>query len=517
MGIENVLSILLGINTLPNSQAISDANQENIARVQEQYAPFTLGTHETKENKKRLRKDIYTKWEQMMKFAPIAEGIGIHVSAALGGDATTSKQVFITPAQRLREGKGAAINAQLKQLEESIPSLENLINLHIVKIVRDGVGFGDSYVRVYGKKNVGVTDLVCNEFTHPPLIQSFEQGGRTVAFHALDTKNWQKTVSKFSTIQMLRLKMPRLSNVPQFDITDGMSIAKMLQDDDIEKLPVHPAYIGGSLLYEVEGAYDNVILGLTTMNSQQIADAVNQIFLSVNMSGMPPAQQKAYVNGLEGIIQEHEKYIKNALSGGEAIWNTKYHFLPTFDEKQLLNPIGDIKGQRVSTINTETFMINVRLLMGGMGLDPSMVGWADMLTGGIGEGGAFQTSAQIMRRSMGIRQGSAEFINQLMALHWGYKYNEYFENPLDYPWKVEFYSDQSAAATEQISNRQSLMNTLLLKNQVIITMKEAGLNEENTARLLERDGGMDYDEAVSLARDIVSQREVQENQRFGDE
>lgn len=81
--------------------------------------------------------------------------------------------------------------------------------------------------------------------------------------------------------------------------------------------------------------------------------------------------------------------------------------------------MGDIKNQRSSPINIEQFMINVRLLMGGIGLDPSMVGWADMLTGGIGEGGAFHTSAQIMRRSQDIRTAASEGINQILHLDWG--------------------------------------------------------------------------------------------------
>jgi hypothetical protein len=163
------------------------------------------------------------------------------------------------------------------------------------------------------------------------------------------------------------------------------------------------------------------------MNSQQVADAVNQMFLTLNMAGMPPAQRDAYIRGLEGMLKDHEKFVKNAMEGGEGIWNTKYHVLPTWDEKQILNPVGDIKGQRNSPVNIETFMINVRLLMGGIGLDPSMVGWADMLSGGIGDGAAFHTSSQIMRRSMYIRQSAVQFANDIMHIDWGYCYNEQFD------------------------------------------------------------------------------------------
>ena len=265
--------------------------------------------------------------------------------------------------------------------------------------------------------------------------------------------------------------------------------------------------VGGSFLFAIEKAYDDVMLSLTTMNSQQVADAVNQMFLSLNMAGMPEAQREAYKRGLEGMLQDHEKFVKNAMSGGEGIWNTKYHVLPTWDEKQILNPVGDIKGQRNSPINIETFMINVRLLMGGFGLDPSMVGWADMLAGGLGDGAATLTySSKVMRRSMWIRQSSTQFVNDIMHLDWGYAYNEQFDQ-LDYPWQVEFSSSQSAAVTEENTNKQTQMNTSLLKIQVINSLKESNLSEETMQYMLEKDAGFNYDDAKRVAKDIAASRQ----------
>lgn len=522
MAFQDVLAILLGTNTsqLSDQQQahLNDASQESMAIMQDAINPFSLGTFEGKENKKRTRIEIYTKWEKMLRFAPIAEAMGIHVAAALGGDATTSQQVFITPAARLRDSKQGGVNkAQLEQLEKRIKPMEALINRYIVKICRDGIGFGDGYARVYGKKGGGITDLLANEYTYPPLVQAYEQVNKTVAFQVLDYKNWQKTISKLNMVQMLRLKMPRITHVPQYSASDNFYIMKTLQVDDMENAPIIPAYVGGSFCADVEQFYDNIILCLSVMNSQQIADAVNQVFISINMSAMPPMQRDAYKNGLEKMMRSHEEYVRDALEGGDAIWNTKYHFLPTNNEKQVLNPLGDIKGQRTSPINTETLMINIRLLMGGLGLDPSMVGWADMLTGGIGDGGAFHTSSQIMRRSMMLRQATTQFVNQILALDWGYAYNEEFKNELDYPWQIEYYSDQSAAMTESITNQQQRLSNLMLKAQAIAALKELGLSVDVVARLLERDGGMDYDEALSLAKDLAAQikREQEMQDGFG--
>ncbi len=505
------LSLLLGENVNSYDQQFDTSNQDATAQLYETMAPFSLGTNQTKANKKRTRKEILTKWERMLRFAPIAEGMGIHVSAALGGDSYSGQQVFITPAERLKKANGPAAEKLKKQLDERRVKMEKLINKYLSKLARDAISFGDSYARIYGKKDKGVIDLVCNEYTYPPLIQPFEQGSKTVAFFCLDPRNWQKTITKLNTIQMVRFKMPRMSNIAQYELVETGLVTKMLEGDDPDELPIVPAHLGGSFLYEIEDIYDDVILALASMNSQQIADTVNQMFLTVNMSGMPPAQRQAYIRGLEGLLKNHEAYVRDALSGGEAVWNTAFHMLPVFDEKQVLNPVGDIKNQRSSPINIEQFMINVRLLMGGIGLDPSMVGWADMLTGGIGEGGAFHTSAQIMRRSQDIRTAASEGINQILHLDWGFAYNEQFE-PEDYPWQVEYYSNQTAAATEEINNAQSRMNTTLLKTQVIASLKESNLDVDIMAYILERDTGMKYEEALTLAESIAKSRKFPEDE-----
>ncbi|QXW24560.1 hypothetical protein KXJ74_09070 [Acinetobacter johnsonii] len=480
MAASDILSLLLGPSANSVPLQLANDNQETMVQMFDSFAPFSLGTSSTVENRKRTRKEIYTKWEQMLRFAPVAEGIGINVTAA---------------------------KEQLERLQKRIKPMETLINKYITKICSDGISFGDAYARIYGKKGKGVTDMLCNEFTHPPLIQSFEQGSKTVAFFALNPKNWVKTISKMSSTQMVRLKMPRIVNVPQFDLVETGLIVQMLEGDEPDQLPILPSMVGGSFLFAIEKAYDDVMLSLTTMNSQQVADAVNQMFLSLNMAGMPEAQRGAYKRGLEGMLQDHEKFVKNAMSGGEGIWNTKYHVLPTWDEKQILNLVGDIKGQRNSPINIEKFMINVRLLMGGFGLDLSMVGWADMLAGGLGDGAATLTySSQVMRRSIWIRQSSTQFVNDIMHLDWGYAYNEQFDQ-LDYPWQVEFSSSQSAAVTEENTNKQTQMNTSLLKIQVINSLKESNLSEETMQYILEKDAGFNYDDAKRVAKDIAASRQ----------
>lgn len=464
-------------------------------------APFALGSADTEKNIRRHRKDIYTKWEIMLKDPSIAEAMGIHATAALGGHEARSTMIFVTPKEQYRKSENNHVKQIRRQLEEQRKCLEPMINNIAVKLCRDAISFGDGYVRVYGEKGKGVSHLVCNEYTYPPLVQAYEQADKNIGFHILERRHWQRTVSQLNRVQMLRMKMPRVSIIPQMEIVEGLAVKKMLETDNVGELPVLPAHIGGSFLYEIEDAWWNVNLTLAAMNSQQIADAVSQMFLTINMSGMPPAQQQEYKKGLEKTMASHADHIREALAGGEAIWGTQYHVLPTWDDKQILNPLGDVKGQRSAPINMEVFMVNIRRLMGGLGLDPSMVGWADMLSGGLGNGGFISTSIQTMRRSIMIRQALTEFLDQLLNLDWGYRFGEMFEEG-NYPWQFDFYSDQTAAAAEAANTKQTRMNTLMLVSQSLTALKEVGLNEEENAKLLESIGGFDFEDAQALAKGL---------------
>ncbi len=204
-------------------------------------------------------------------------------------------------------------------------------------------------------------------------------------------------------------------------------------------------------------------------------------------------------------LQNYRDQIREAFKGGEALYGTKYHVLPTWGDKQNIQPVGDLS-QRTAPLNTETLMINLRRIAGGLGLDLSLIGWADMLAGGLGDGASFHTSAQIMRRSMLIRQALIDSYNQLMSLHWGIKYNEYFYDG-DYPWQFDFYSDQSAAATEALNNKQTRMNTVALMAQSLSALREVGLKKDSVRVILEEVGGLDTEQAEKLAQDLEGQHD----------
>lgn len=491
----NMLITNREMNEARTPASIHDVNKQYEAMNQ-----FELGTYYNREKIPRTRQQIYTMWEIMQKDPQIAEALSLHVTAALGGHETTGDQIFITPHDRVR-GKGRRAKELRTKVEREARHIAPIINRHAFSLARQAIGYGDSFARIYQDDRAGVVGLMNNRHTAPPLIMPFEQAGETVGFHALEEEDFERSIAKLTPMQILRVKMPRIENVPQMSLQVWQDEKTLIYDKRYDN-PILPSEVGGSFLYPIEEAWQDVTISRAGLNNQQIADSVKQAFLTINMEGMPPEQAKKYKKGLSDMLGSYRNQIEDAFKGGEALHGTKYHILPQWGEKQILQSVGDIS-QRQAPLSENTLMINLRRLAGGLGIDLALIGWADMLAGGLGDGAAFHTSAQIMRRSMLIRQACIDAFNHLMSIHWGIKYGEYFDAK-EYPWQFDFYSDQNAAATQALNNKQNRANTTTIQAQAIQMLKELGLDKETVQLILEDEMGYDVALAAKIATAITA-------------
>ena len=494
----------LGIKPTPE-QVASSVNASDM---------MMLGVNPTKENAPRTRQEIYTKLQRMAKFAPLAEALNIHIAVALGGDAFNNKVVFIKPASRLRKDEEKLSKFekdQLDKLHKRIPRLEKLINRNIFKICHDAITYGDAFVRPYVQKGSGILEMICDETTLAPYVLPFEVGNKTVAYRLLVSDSSNSLPLGRNTLkcsQMQRLKMQRVTTVNQQTYIDQSMYIRSLEEDDLDKVVPVPAKVGGSFLLPVEDIFDNVVTCLAGMTTQQIADSVKRVMYSIDQEGTTPLQRRMWQSWLTKFLDDNNEYTKEAFAKGEAMWKPQVGIFPQMGSKQAVTLMGDLTGER-RPINTEVFMINVRLLMGGMGSDPSQVGWLDMLTGGLGNGGAISASVQQMLRSQRIRTDTTEFLDQILALDWLYAYGESFTDELDFPWEIEFYSDQTASMTEQVNNQNQRANSGIVICQLAQIIKDLGVSTEVAIKLLERYASLDYEEAKALAESIAKEEQAQ--------
>ena len=490
------------------------ADIKDIDSTYRNYEPYSLGVYYGEDLVRRDRKSIYTEYKMMMQDPTIHAGLNLLVTASLGGHESRGEVIFIRPADKLKN-EGVRAKRLRKMVDDEAEHLQGLINNIIFPLARNGVGYGDSYMRVYPKQGLGIVHAICDEKLDPPLIQAFEQAGRTVGYHVLEISDFEiRSISELNRHQMLRMKMPRITPLPQFRI-DHVLHQQLLTEDDINKVPIIPAPVGGSFLQAVAPAWRDWILSFSALNSQQIADSVNNQFLSMDLSSMPEANREKYKKGLQAsLLALHEK-TRKALGGGEPLWATNYTFLPTWGEKQILSPLGDLT-KRTAPLSMELALTHLKRGMGALGLDLSLVGWMEMISGGLGDGGAFHTSAQVAQQSALIRQSITEPLIDFCIMHLAYKYGEVFKRG-DLPFKIEFYSDITASATEALNNQQTRAGTTSIQLGALQQLKELDMDEEANEIFIADRLGFDDNQAKKIASSLAKSKAKESNENPDDE
>ncbi|WP_109479095.1 hypothetical protein [Paraburkholderia sp. C35] len=180
-----------------------------------------------------------------------------------------------------------------------------------------------------------------------------------------------------------------------------------------------------------------------------------------------------------------------------------YNIIPVTDEKQLTAINGSLTngGGRgpAGSISIEDVLFHAKLLSGAIGSDLSMLGFSELLSGGLGDGGFFRTSAQAAERSRLIRVGLTDFFNHIINIHTEAKYGVIFE-PDERPWHVNFYGTISALESERQKTKTEAMNTGLLLVQMLQQLRELGLDDKALTEILVKIALLDEDQAKLIVK-----------------
>lgn len=445
----------------------------------------------------RARQQIYLKYQQMLTDPVVSGAIRIHVTAALGGHETSGDIVFI-------EAKAAAKKDPKveKLVQELSAELLPLFNRIAMTVAYNGAAYGDGYARMYAKKGKGVVDISCDEMMLPPLIQPYEVGNRTVVCEvAVGPKMRDRLVMD----QIARLKMPRMIYLPQPLAVEKAWRTHILENDP-EKLPVMPSLVGGSFLADAESQYDKFASALQGLVGQRILDSIDESVFTAETADMSVEQKQLFLASVKKMLERSKEMADNLVKSGKPHLARVRHILPVASSKQLLqvqgvNSAGGSGGGRSGNIGIEDVLFHAKLLSGALGIDMSMLGFSDLMSGGLGEGGFFRTSVQAAERSRTIRVALSEFFNHIVDVHLAYKYG-YAYTPSTRPWEVNFYGTISAMETERQRTQLDAANAGMLMSQVFQTLKDSGLDEPAIAHFLERVMKMDKEDAKMYAKSI---------------
>lgn len=440
----------------------------------------------------RSRQAIYNKWAHMESTPVVAAALEILCTAALGGHETNGDVVFIDP-------RGNVDKQHEPLLDEIRGRLTPLFNKIAFTVAYAGCTFGDAYARIYWD-TTGVVDLHTDEMLRAPLVQAYERGSRTVGVTAtIGERSWER----LDMTQIARLKMPRRQWIPQYGVVEKALKGK-LTENDIDQLPTLPAMVGGSILFNAEPAFDDLMASLLGVVGQRWMDSIDEQIITANMTSMTEADQERFRNNLVRMLEKSKRVAEDAIKRNQPVLERIRHILPVWDDKQTIQVMPANGGQpgRAGNITIEDILLHARLLSGALGVDLTMLGFADQMSGGLGEGGYFRTSAQAAEKARAIRGALIEFFNHIIDIHC-LKSRGFVFAPEHRPWELNFYGSISALETEQKQRKLDETNAATMTIDVLSRLKDLGADEAYAEEFLVSQMSMDVERAKALAKIVA--------------
>lgn len=446
----------------------------------------------TRHNKARTRHAIYQDWIMMEKDPVVSTALQMHAIAALGGHESKGDVVFIEAEAHASE--------QDKQLIEALKGdLLEMFNKVAFSVAYNAIAFGDAYSRTYYEKGKGLVRLVSDEMLHPSLILPYEKGGETSGFIVGSDKNY---LARMTTLQIARMKMPRVAWIPQMSVVSKAYRANILEDD-IQRLPQLPSMIGGSFLFAAEKPFWDFYVSLNAMVGQRLVDSIDEAFITVNMSGSTRDQQMRMAENLKQILTTSKEIADKAMNG-ESYLGRKRHVIFTHNEKQFTTHGDTLSSKRQGSVTLDDVMLHAKLLAGALKIDLSMLGFSEILSGGLGEGGFFRNSAQIAESSRLIRIALADFFLSILDNHCLFKYGKKF-SPHNRPFNINFYGSISAFENERQQTRATMVGSAGIIAQTLAAAKELGLGEKELVMFMSKQMSIDEEEAAIYAKSMSNQ------------
>lgn len=446
----------------------------------------------------RNRTLLYLKYQQMMATPLVAGALRQHITAALGGHETTGDLIF------LETKADAKSDARLEKLVTEIAAdLLPMFNRIAMRTAYNAVGYGDAYARIYTKKGIGVTSIVSDEMLLPPLVIPYEQGEKTVAC-VVATGSEQR--SQLNMLQIARLKMQRLLYTAQ-PLASEKAMRSAIEEDDPEKMPIMPALVGGSFLADAEDQYNKFMLALVGLVGQRALDSIDETIFTADMGDMTVDQRKQFKDNIKKMLERSKEIADKVAREQTPMLRRIRHWLPTYSggkqsvQIQALNSAGGTGAGRSGNYSIEDVMFHAKLLAGALGIDISQLGFADVLSGGLGEGGFFRNSVQSAERARVIRAAMTDFFNHIIDVHLMVKYGRTFTDS-DRPWQISFYGTISAMEAERTKTQLDAANTGMVLAQLFGMLKDAGLEEKALQHFMERVLRLDSEDAKMYAIDI---------------
>lgn len=392
----------------------------------------------------------------MLEDPTISSAISMHVSQALSAKTGTGEIISIESVS----DKDDPITIDLRN------TFKDMVNSKCQSWAYNAAAIGCWYVRPYGQRGKGIEHVRSDYYTHPRFIYEYEHGGRLAGYtHAHQNPARDGRVIVIEPWKFVAFKLPRWHMDSTIEpIRHDLDVFDIRDDDCYREELVEAQDYGESLLRTAFSPWYDLQNAILSLNMSRRNAARLERLVGVQTGKLSPVKAAEYLNTVSSRLKRaNEAHANQSLSKGfvQTIVN---HLVPIFGDRGRLD-ISTIEGSP-NIEGLEDVKFHVNRLGGAIGVDPSLLGFGDMLSGGLGEGGYFRLSILAAMKSEAIRRAIRTGLEELFCIHVALKHGKYFL-PGERPWRIVFNSISTALEREESENIQTRINTATMIAQIV--------------------------------------------------
>lgn len=234
----------------------------------------------------------------------------------------------------------------------------------------------------------------------------------------------------------------------------GIPVDLSVDDPTLEGLIESQEY-GTSLIATSYGPWLDLLDAICSMNMSRRNAARLERMIGVNTGKLDPERAARYLDMIaERLTNASADIEKQSWLEGN-VQTVVNHVMPVFGDKGGIQ-IDTVQG--TPDINgLEDVLFHVKRLGSAVGVDPSLLGFGDMLSGGLGDGGFFRVSVMAAVKAALLRQAIKNGLERLCDIHVAYKYGKVFVGD-SRPWKITFNSVSTAIEREEQESLEQRSN-----------------------------------------------------------
>lgn len=457
------------------------------------------------------RKLKYTLFEEMASDSTISTILDIHVGHAFSTDLKTGKAITLEPISE-------EYNDYVKNLQAEVV---DKIDDNIRNWGRTAATFGVNYVRVHTEQGEGITNWEWNYYTLPGNIREYERCGGLAGYTSehLTTKEHRGEIELADPWALVSLKLPNF--VPSH-LKEPVRIEAepfSLFDDLDTRLPIETQDYGVSLLENCYESWCRVMEGLDSlMCSRKNASHIDRL-VSVATDNLDPVRAAEYLNLItEQLKKDKEQALRKMQKTGvvSTVWNSVIPVMAG-SAKGGVNIDTHTIDPNISHI--EDILFQFKRLCGAAGIEPSMVGFSDMLSGGLGDGGFLRTSIQAALKAHLLRTAAYKLVQRSIDIHTMFRDGKVW-TPETRPYRIKFNSMSTAIALEEESAKESRANYAMIVTTLLEQIEQGAMGKSESFKtytynnMLEMDSELSAKIISELAKNVVEDDNMMESLRI---